>query len=76
MGIKSEAVGRYLVAGEELSELSAAISEKANHFHIFYEYDHDIDKMVSLANEIKEKAENLARLTEIIAESAMERSHK
>jgi hypothetical protein len=69
MGIKNEATGKYFTYGENLSELAVDIKEKANAFHVLYEYDHDVEKMVKLANEIREKAENMALITEKIAES-------
>ena len=68
-GIKTEAVGRYFTAGEEITEAAIDIENEANHFSILYEYDFDIDKMVSLANSIKEKAERLASLTKFIADN-------
>jgi hypothetical protein len=70
MGIKSEAIGKYYTHGEKLNELAVAIREKSNSFHVLYEYDYDVEKMVELSNEIKEKATNMAFITEKIAESA------
>ena len=68
-GIKTEAVGRYFATGEEIMEAAIDIENEANHFSILYEYDFDVDKMVSLANSIKEKAERLALLTKYIADN-------
>jgi hypothetical protein len=69
IGIKSEAIGRYFAYGEKLNELAVDIKEKANIFHILYGYDHGVEKMVKLANKIKEQAVNMALITEKIAES-------
>jgi hypothetical protein len=70
MGIKSEAVGKYFAYGEKLNELAVTIREKSNNFHILYEYDYDVEKMVKLSNEIKDIATKIAIITENIAESA------
>jgi len=68
-GIKTEAVGRYFLAGEEIIKLSSDIEDEANHFYILFEYDYDANKMLALANSIKEKAENLYLYTKYIADS-------
>jgi len=68
-GIKTEAVGRFYVHGERTCALSKRISEKAEHFNILYKYDYDVNKMVTLANEIKEIAEALVLATQAIADS-------
>ena len=49
-----------------LKDIVSYIREKADHFSVLYEYDFDIDKMVSLANDIKEKAEKLASFVQDI----------
>jgi len=68
-GIKTEAVGRYSLAAKEIIELSSDIEDEANHFYILFEYDYDADKMLALANSIKEKAEKLYLNTKYIADS-------
>jgi len=68
-GIKTEAVGRYSLAGERMIELSSDIEDEANHFYILFEYDYDADKMLALANSIMAKAVELYLATKSVADS-------
>jgi len=69
-GIKTEAVGRYFTHGEIAYNVSKEISKNAKHFHILFEHDFNVHKMLALANKIKERAETLVKATQCIADSS------